>query len=184
MTNKPKLNFVKGILEPLLLTVLLLAGLIAGVLGVYDELCLSTCSEKNSTSNLVKTEVISSDELYETNLITQESESANLSGGMVLGIGGVDGSYTKESDLVYVWTQHTDKGRKIRYAKVTDEDCPGYELIPDGETPHIDTLQSTYEVTSPVFKRKRNVTSNEYQILYVPESCVNYNFKIDVTKDM
>lgn len=181
MKNKFKQEF--EFLEPLLLVILLFISLVFGVLGIYDECSLSTNSIKNH-SNPVKTEVISSDELYETNLITQESESANLSGGMVLGIGGVGGSYTKESDLVYVWTQHTDKGRKIRYAKATDEDCPGYELIPDGETPHIDTLQSTYEVTSPIFKRKRIVTGDEYQILYVPESCVNYNFKIDVTKEL
>lgn len=168
----------------LFLYVLVLVSFIVGIFATYDALSLSMSSVTKSNSNLVKTEVIASDELYETNLVTQESESANLSGGMVLGIGGVDGSYTKESDLVYVWTQHTDRGRKIKYAKATDEDCPGYELIPDGETPHIDTLQSTYEVTSPIFKRKRTVTSDEYQILYVPESCVNYNFKIDVAKEL
>lgn len=176
-------NKFKQVLGPLLY-VFVLVSFIIGIFATYDALSLSMSSVTKSNSNLVKTEVISSDELYETNLITQESESANLSGGMVLGIGGVDGSYTKESDLVYVWTQHTDRGRKIKYAKVTDEDCPGYELIPDGETPHIDTLQSTYEVTSPIFKRKRTVTSDEYQILYVPESCVNYNFKIDVAKEL
>lgn len=178
MTNK-----FKQVLS-LLLYVLVLVSLIVGVLATFDALSMNMLGTTKSNSNLVKTEVIASDELYETNLVTQESESANLSGGMVLGIGGIDGSYTKESDLVYVWTQHTDKGRKIKYAKVTDEDCPGYELIPDGETPHIDTLQSTYEVTSPIFKRKRTVTSDEYQILYVPESCVNYNFKIDVAKQL
>ena len=176
-------NKFKQVLS-LLLYVLVLVSLLVGVLATFDALSLSMSNVTKSNSNLVKTEVIASDELYETNLVTQESESANLSGGMVLGIGGIDGSYTKESDLVYVWTQHTDKGRKIKYAKVTDEDCPGYELIPDGETPHIDTLQSTYEVTSPIFKRKRTVTSDEYQILYVPESCVNYNFKIDVTEEL
>lgn len=180
MMNKPKLNFAAEVLLPFVL----LTGLVIGILGVYDEYSLSTDSMEYSRSTLVKTEVISSDELYETNLITQESESANLSGGMVLGIGGVAGSYTKESDLVYVWTQHTNEGRKIRYAKAIDEDCPGYELIPDGETPHIDTLQSTYEATTPIFKRKKTITCDEYQILYVPESCVNYNFKIDVTEEL
>lgn len=180
MTNSNKF-------ERLFATVLwifLVGSVTVGTLAVCDQLSMSTLSLAKPDGNLVKTEVISSDELYETNLITQESESANLSGGMVLGIGGVDGSYTKESDLVYVWTQHTDKGRKIKYAKATDEDCPGYELIPDGETPHIDTLQSTYEVTSPIFKRKKTITGDEYQILYVPESSVNYNFKIDVTKQL
>lgn len=176
-------NKFKQVLS-LLLYVLVLVSLIVGVFATFDALSLSMSGVTKSNSNLIKTEVIASDELYETNLVTQESESANLSGGMVLGIGGIDGSYTKESDLVYVWTQHTERGRKIKYAKVTDEDCPGYELIPDGETPHIDTLQSTYEVTSPIFKRKRTVTCDEYQILYVPESCVNYNFKIDVAKEL
>lgn len=179
--KKPKLNFEKVI--SFLFLFILPIMLVVSIISMFDEMYLSTDSLKNP-SNLVKTEVISSDELYETNLVTQESESANLSGGMVLGIGGVDGSYTKESDLVYVWTQHTDRGRKIKYAKVTDEDCPGYELIPDGETPHIDTLQSTYEITSPIFKRKKTITGDEYQILYVPESSVNYNFKIDVTKEL
>lgn len=180
MTNS---NKFKGLFETVLW--IFLVGLTTiGTIAAFDSLSMSMISSAKPDGNLVKTEVIASDELYETNLVTQESESANLSGGMVLGIGGVDGSYTKESDLVYVWTQHTDRGRKIKYAKATDEDCPGYELIPDGETPHIDTLQSTYEVTSPIFKRKRTVTSDEYQILYVPESCVNYNFKIDVTKEL
>lgn len=179
--NESKSNFEKVI--SFLFLFILPIMLVVSIISMFDEMYLSTDSLKNP-SNLVKTEVISSDELYETNLVTQESESANLSGGMVLGIGGVDGSYTKESDLVYVWTQHTDRGRKIKYAKVTDEDCPGYELIPDGETPHIDTLQSTYEITSPIFKRKKTITGDKYQILYVPESCVNYNFKIDVTKEL
>lgn len=57
-------------------------------------------------------------------------------------------------------------------------------MILTEKNPRIDTLQSTYEVTSPIFKRKKTITGDEYQILYVPESCVNYNFKIDVTKEI